>query len=400
VIRLFAGVAGCHNRFLSQHHDQADQMGGPGFRHDQELFIAAQVRSDRLRQLFHQSVSAVFGSFLAAIMLCGLCWERVDHRIMFGWIGLLSISSLLRILMFATYFRSPDNERTPQRWERTYWVTLMLSAGIWGAGALAIMPANDLLAQALVMLFAVGMSVSAVSCYSSYRYMTLASIGLVLLPCTTWLLFQPSALQVGMAFAVLVFASFVASATRKLSEALETAFRLTREMEQAHHISTHAAQTDELTGLKNRRAFFERAQLLLNDCQKKRLPLCAVMLDMDHFKHINDTYGHQVGDQVLRQMGVVISTCFRDTDVCGRMGGEEFAILLPDTSIEVALEIAEQLIRSISGVMSGPVHRISASVGVAAMEMHDNDLQSLMNNADKALYRAKARGRNQVVVSE
>jgi diguanylate cyclase (GGDEF)-like protein len=215
-----------------------------------------------------------------------------------------------------------------------------------------------------------------------------------------WLLFQPSALQVGMAFAVLVFASFVASATRKLSEALETAFRLTREMEQAHHISTHAAQTDELTGLKNRRAFFERAQLLLNDCQKKRLPLCAVMLDMDHFKHINDTYGHQVGDQVLRQMGVVISTCFRDTDVCGRMGGEEFAILLPDTSIEVALEIAEQLIRSISGVMSGPVHRISASVGVAAMEMHDNDLQSLMNNADKALYRAKARGRNQVVVSE
>jgi hypothetical protein len=62
--------------FLSQHHDQADQMGGPGFRHDQDFVIAAQVRSDRLHQLFHQSFPAIFGSFLAAIMLCGLCWER------------------------------------------------------------------------------------------------------------------------------------------------------------------------------------------------------------------------------------------------------------------------------------------------------------------------------------
>jgi diguanylate cyclase (GGDEF)-like protein len=97
---------------------------------------------------------------------------------------------------------------------------------------------------------------------------------------------------------------------------------------------------------------------------------------------------------------VVISTCFRETDVYGRLGGEEFAVLLPDTSIEVALDIAEHLIQSIGGLMTGPVYRVSASLGVAAMEIHDPDLQSLMNNADKALYRAKARGRNQVAVSE
>jgi diguanylate cyclase (GGDEF)-like protein len=375
-------------------------MGGPGLRHDQDTFIAAQVRSDRLHQLFHQSFPAIFGSFLAAMMLCALGWERFDHSVIFTWIGLLTASSLLRILMFVAWFRCPDSERTTQRWERRYWFTLMLSASIWGAGALAVMPANDLLAQALVMLFAVGMSVSAVSCYSSYRYMTLASIGLVLLPCTFWLLFQPTAMQIGMALAVIVFASFVASATRKLSEALETAFQLTREMERAHRIATYAAQTDELTGLKNRRAFFQHAQQLFHDCKHNRLPLCAVMLDMDHFKHINDTYGHQVGDQVLRQMGVIINRSFRDTDVFGRLGGEEFAILLPNTSIEVALQIAEHLIQSISGLMTGPVHRISASLGVAAMGIGDNDLQSLLNNADKALYRAKARGRNQVAVSE
>lgn len=375
-------------------------MDGPGLRYTQEDFIVKLVQSDRLHQLFRQSVLAVFGSLLAVLMLCWLCWDRFDHQVVGTWIVLLTASSLVRITMFLVYFRSPDRERTPQRWERIYWVTLVFSAGIWGGGALAVIPPDDLLAQTLVMLFCVGMSVSAVSCYSAYRYMTVVSIILVLMPCTLWLMFQPSSLQVGMGVAVLVFASFVFSATRSLSDALETAFRLTREMEHAHSVSTRAAQTDELTGLKNRRAFFEDAQQMFGYCRKNRLPLCAVMLDMDHFKHINDTYGHQVGDQVLRQMGQVISTSFRETDVYGRLGGEEFAVLLPSTSLEVARNIAEDLLQSLTGLMSGPVHRISASVGVASMTSEDHDLHSLMNNADKALYRAKARGRSQVAVAE
>ncbi|AXJ04585.1 GGDEF domain-containing protein [Pseudomonas fluorescens] len=369
-------------------------------RHEQGASIDEQVNTDRLHQLFRQSVSAVVGSYLAALMLCGLCWDRFEHACIFGWLGLLTASTLLRVSMFVAWFRSDESERTPKRWERKYWATLVLSAGIWGAGAVIIMPADDLLAQALVMLFTVGMSVSAVSCYSAYRYMTLVSMALVLLPCTFWLLFQPSTLQVGMALAVLVFASFVARATRKMTEALEAAFRLTREMERAHNISRLAARTDELTGLNNRRAFFERAQQLFDECRRRQSNLCAVMLDMDHFKHINDTYGHQVGDRVLQQMGSIICTYFRDTDVHGRLGGEEFAILLPDTSIEVAVELLENLIVTMPRIMTGPVHRITASLGVASMQSEDSDLHSLMNNADKALYRAKALGRNQIAVAE
>lgn len=374
-------------------------MDGPRSRNGQASFIAEQVRTDRLQQLFRQSVSAVFGSYLAAIMLSWLCWDRFEHSVIFWWIAILTASTLLRIAMFVAYFRSDESERTPQRWERRYWVTLVLSASIWGGGAFVLMPADDLLSQALVMLFTVGMSVSAVSCYSAYRDMTLASIGVVLFPCTAWLLFQPSPIQVGIALSILVFAAFAARATHKMSQALEIAFRLTREMEQANSISTRAAQTDELTGLKSRRAFFEHAQQLYDECKSNRLGLCAVMLDMDHFKHINDTYGHQVGDQVLREMGTVISSSFRATDIHGRLGGEEFAILLPDTSIEVATQIAEQLIDTIAGLMIEPVHGISASLGVASTGACNKDLHSLMNDADKALYRAKALGRNRVAVA-
>jgi diguanylate cyclase (GGDEF)-like protein len=380
-------------------HNQVVQMDGPRLRNGQDFVIAEQVRTDRLQQLFRQSVSAVFGSYLAAIMLSWLCWDRFEHSVILWWLAILTASTLLRIALFVAYFRSDESQRTPQRWERKYWITLVSSASIWGGGALAVMPADDLLTQALVMLFAVGMSVSAVSCYSAYRDMTLVSIGLVLLPCTAWLLFQPSPIQVGMALSILVFAAFAARATHKMSQALETAFRLTREMEQANSISTRAAQTDELTGLKSRRAFFEHAQRLYNECKAKRQGLCAVMLDMDHFKHINDTYGHQVGDQVLRQMGEVISSSFRTTDIHGRLGGEEFAILLPNTSIEVATQIAERLIDTLAALVIEPVHCISASLGVASTEACNKDLHSLMNDADKALYRAKALGRNRVAVA-
>ncbi|AKA80640.1 MULTISPECIES: GGDEF domain-containing protein [Pseudomonas] len=367
---------------------------------DQDDVIEEQVRTDRLHQLFRQSFSAVFGSYLGAAMLCWLCWDRFEHRVMLVWLVLLAGASLLRLKMFMGWFGCPDSERTPARWERRYWVTLMLSAGIWGGGALAVMPNDDRVSQVLVMLFTVGMSVSAVSCYSAYRYMTLGAMALVLLPCTLWLLFQPSSMQVGVAIAVLVFSTFVVSATRKLSDALEKAFRLTRQMEQAHNISTHAAQTDELTGLKNRRAFFEHAQLLYTQCQQNLQPLCALMLDMDHFKYINDTYGHQAGDQVLRQVGGVISASFRQADVSGRLGGEEFAVLLPNTSLETARTIGEQLIEAIAGLSAEPVQGLTASLGVASTEGNEHDLPGLMNDADQALYRAKSLGRNQVVIAQ
>lgn len=367
--------------------------------HTQAGFIAQSVRNDRLHQLFRQSVWAVFGSFLAAVMLCWLCWEHFDHGLATGWIAVLGASAVLRIGMFAAYFRTASSLRTPQRWERIYWITLVLSAGIWGGGALLVMPAHDLLTQVLVVLFTVGMSVSAVSCYSPYRYMTLAAIALVLLPSTLWMLQQPTTLQLSLAVAVLVFSSFAVNATMSLADALDKAFRLTREMEWAHRVSAQAARVDELTGLCNRRAFFERAHELYAQCRAQRRPLCAVMLDMDHFKAINDTYGHQVGDDVLRHMGRVIIEGFRAVDVQGRLGGEEFALLLPDIALADALHLSETLLTTLGVLHIGQARGITASLGVAACQAADVDLHSLLHRADQALYRAKAQGRNRVCVA-
>lgn len=369
----------------------------------QDPLIADKVHTDRLRLLFRQSFLATFGSFIAACMLCWLHWEHGDHNVINTWLTLLGGSSLVRLAMFLAYFRSPVSQRTPQHWERVYWITLVISGGIWGIGALVLMLEDDMLSQVITLLFTVGMAGSAVSTYSAYRSMTLTAIGLVLLPSTIWLLLQPLPMQQVLALSTLLFSVFVIRATRELSRALQTSFRLTHEMVQAHHIASLAAQTDVLTGINNRRAFFERADQLLSYCQRHQHPLCVLVMDIDHFKAINDTHGHHGGDMVLRQVGALLQTSFRAADLCGRIGGEEFAMVLADTPIEAGLSVAEQLRHDISQLTielsPGQTLQVTVCLGVVAAHLSSDDLPMLLQRADAAMYRAKARGRNRVLAA-
>lgn len=365
-----------------------------------DLLVEDRVRADRLKQLFSQSAPAIVGSYLAAAALCWLCWERFDKHVIFYWMALQTVAVILRATTFVRFFRATDWRKRTQRWEREYWYTLIYSAGIWGLGAFALMPVDDLLAQSIVILFAVGMSASAISRYSAYRNMTLSSIALVLLPSTTWILLQGSKLQIGIGLSVILFTTFLVNATYSLSSALERAFRLRHEMECAHRVALHASCTDELTGLNNRRAFFELANSLYQGCKARHSSVSMLMLDIDHFKKINDTYGHLFGDEVLKKVGEVLRNSMRKEDVYGRVGGEEFAILLPNTTRTDAHLIADRLRESILALSFNNELRVTVSVGMSCTTSEDPDLYTLINIADKALYQAKSLGRNQVAILE
>lgn len=156
------------------------------------------------------------------------------------------------------------------------------------------------------------------------------------------------------------------------------------------------ATTDELTGLFNRRHFFELARAELSRAVRHGLPLAAMLLDVDRFKSVNDTYGHAAGDQVLRQVAAVCRETLRAEDVLGRYGGEEFAVLLQG---EGALELGERLRAALEGtviVLPALELRVTASIGVAEWR-GDEDLAGLLNRADAALYAAKGGGRNRVM---
>ncbi len=164
------------------------------------------------------------------------------------------------------------------------------------------------------------------------------------------------------------------------------------------------AVTDDLTGLRNRRGFFEVARRELERATRTGRPLSALMLDIDGFKRVNDTYGHAVGDQVLRHLAERCRRAVRDIDLVGRYGGEEFAVLLPETDLKTGLEVAERVRSSIGDepfdTEAGPLP-IRVSVGMALLaDDTDQTVESLLDRADTAMYLVKQEGGDAVRSAE
>jgi diguanylate cyclase (GGDEF)-like protein/PAS domain S-box-containing protein len=157
------------------------------------------------------------------------------------------------------------------------------------------------------------------------------------------------------------------------------------------------ASVDPLTGCLNRRAFFTEFEQLWQDATNNRRPLSAIMVDIDHFKSINDTQGHAVGDRVLQMVAKVLRTTIAESDFVGRYGGEEFCVLLPDTTLAEAALQAEKLRTRIQSVTYSD-RQVTASLGVSSNELPLNEAQELLDNADKAMYYSKHAGRNRMTL--
>jgi diguanylate cyclase (GGDEF)-like protein/PAS domain S-box-containing protein len=160
-----------------------------------------------------------------------------------------------------------------------------------------------------------------------------------------------------------------------------------------------ATACDHLTGLTNRRTFFETAEVELARWKRSPRPLTLIIFDTDHFKAVNDRYGHPAGDVVLRHMADTLNTTFRECDIVARLGGEEFAVLLPSTGMGAALEGANRLLKLIESqvvVVDGVEIRYTVSGGIAEMAGDVSGLDALIKRADKSLYAAKNAGRNRV----
>jgi diguanylate cyclase (GGDEF)-like protein len=159
------------------------------------------------------------------------------------------------------------------------------------------------------------------------------------------------------------------------------------------------AATDPLTGIYNRRSFFELAQSEFKAAKLSNHPLAALMIDVDRFKGVNDTYGHDIGDLVLVRIAKLCARKIRDEDIFGRYGGEEFVLVLPDTTPIVAIKIAERLRRDIAEMRVRTVKgeiQVHVSVGIANLDEACDSLETLLKRSDTALYKAKQQGRNQV----
>ena len=170
--------------------------------------------------------------------------------------------------------------------------------------------------------------------------------------------------------------------------------------EQIHNkeLLEQLANTDGLTKINNRRRFMELSQQEVNRYSRYGGTLSLLIIDIDHFKRVNDTYGHDMGDKVLKEFAQLILNSIRDTDIFGRIGGEEFALLMPETAREGAISTAERLRQKISEEIAIPhtlgTIRVTVSIGVSSLSNGPSNLEDLIKKADLALYQAKGDGRN------
>jgi diguanylate cyclase (GGDEF)-like protein len=188
----------------------------------------------------------------------------------------------------------------------------------------------------------------------------------------------------------------------ELAHWLATQASIALENAHLHGLVKAQAVTDELTGLANRRRFMEVVRLEIKRAERFESPLGLVLVDLDDFKLVNDRFGHHTGDEVLRALGGVFHANLRDVDLAARLGGEEFAVLLPETDEAGADGVAERLRTGLAAVEleapSGERFGVTASFGVAVYPQAQT-VDELLTTADAALYRAKAEGKNCVVIA-
>jgi diguanylate cyclase (GGDEF)-like protein/PAS domain S-box-containing protein len=160
------------------------------------------------------------------------------------------------------------------------------------------------------------------------------------------------------------------------------------------------ADTDELTGLKNRRSFFEMGSREIERAIRFKHPLAALMIDLDNFKDVNDNFGHPVGDRLLKELADVFKGKLRNVDLIARYGGDEFIVLLPENDIKAATDVAERICHSIAKIRIETTQgkaKVTASIGVAILDKGMTTLSALVEHADRALYNAKKFGKNRIV---
>jgi len=188
-------------------------------------------------------------------------------------------------------------------------------------------------------------------------------------------------------------------------EALEAEVaRRTDELQRANERLEKVALTDPLTGLFNRRYLDQTLALEITRQRRAGRPFSVMMLDLDNFKHYNDTHGHPRGDELLRRLARILTECLRGSDVVARVGGEEFLVLLFDTAPEAAMVTGEKLRAAVADHPfpfgeEQPLGRVTISIGVAGWPTHGDHVDRVLEAADQALYASKAAGRNRVTLA-
>jgi len=362
--------------------------------------LKAQFHERLMRDLAERSIPGI-PAYIAAwsVIVFATGFHHTHTAVAYAaWIGFFFVSALRLIYQF-TYQRLYRFSATLNN--GFFLITILIPVGLWSAlFTYCIVRPDTADIRMLMVMATAGLCSGAMTSFAPDRKIAITYLMLIILPaCVSIIVFKRE--ESPLFYLMITYIGFtllqLARGSREYWSALENEAALAKKTRQLEDIS----KIDALTGIYNRRHFNQILDLEWKRGSREKRLLTMIMLDIDHFKHINDTYGHLAGDDYLKSVAAVLKGSFkRCTDVVARYGGEEFAILLPATPLADGIVLAEHLRKEMASnaVKSGKkTLQATVSIGIAGcVPDHRTPPEHLISLADKALYVAKTAGRNQV----
>lgn len=365
-----------------------------------QVDIEREVAGAKIRMLHHEASHSLGGSLFAGVLWVCAVWGTASHALLLSWLAVFALAMVSRLALVMHFRRRTDDLDAMTRWFRAYALTVLISSLMWGIGAPALMLGAPLLQVLVTFSFLIGLAGASLVAYGLFPRYTLLVIGLLLLPIELMLLFSGDSVARWAAVAGVLFAISTSRSVFAYGARMDESVRQTHRLREANRIAQWHAETDVLTGLNNRRAFTSAARALMQLAARDNSRVAMLVIDLDHFKDINDGHGHSVGDAMLAHVADLMRAALRRSDICGRLGGDEFAVLLPNATPEAAHAVAEK-IRTLALQTTVPLDGLDVSVclsiGIACGT--GDDFDALLARADHAMYEAKRMGPNRIVAA-
>lgn len=354
------------------------------------------LMEERVTFLYQTNLIPVLTGLLLAGLFGWLLWPYGPPWLVGGWVAVVALSQLARLGLLA-WFRQARNAGpipAPERWAHRQTVLHLIVGLAWGLGAGLIMPAAPVTHQATLILFFGGAATAGIFVALHLPAYLAYILGIVVPLILGVALLGPAESQLLTVLLVLYLLAAIGIG-RQVARMVNRVFRLQIDNEQLVEELRRQATTDPLTGVANRREFLARLKSELSRARRSGEPLAVLGLDLDRFKAVNDHHGHPAGDALLLAVTGACQRVLRDMDCLGRMGGEEFAVLLPAASPEQAEAVAERVRRAVAEATvsdGGAQVGVTASIGAASAREAGYELSELLRLADARLYAAKRLG--------
>jgi diguanylate cyclase (GGDEF)-like protein len=365
--------------------------------------FAARLRENQVEMSFAGLPASLTAITINAVIIVIIQWTVIDSWVLQGWFAAMLGLSLYRFYIYRTYQARKSTEGSLKIWYTHAIASAMVSGFFWGSTAFLLVPLGEQsLHQTIIIASLIGMAAGGVVNQAALLPASLGFMSFVIVPLIVRLFTMDGPANIGLGFMLCIYILVLGSGAIRINRSLSDSLAMNIRQRHTRKIIEHLAYHDALTDLPNRRLLTERlSKDIARSLHHKHIG-ALIYLDLDNFKTLNDSMGHQQGDELLKQLALRLNSCLSEEDTATRLGGDEFVLLMPELANREseAVKLAELTIQKVQDTLARPFllkdreFHISASIGVALFPLHGENADDLLKRADFAMYQAKSIGRN------